>query len=175
VKWILGTGKEIVINATQLKARIEYIRQVTKADVSDWKLIQVNGRQFLYCASNDVVDGVFITAHIGDVYMLSTLHQVYESRIIIANTCVWERLADKKLLYQLQRNNSNSDLYFAKQEISVDSMRIFRQTTTLLNVGLLGFQTSLSERELFMNRRRGFEEALKHSFEHVSPILLTGE
>ena len=175
MKWILGAGKEIVVDANQLKARSEYIRQITEADVSDWQPIQVNKRQFLCCVSNDEVDGVFITAHIGDVYMLSTLHQVCKSRVIIANTCIWERLADKKLLYCLQQNNPNSDLYFAKQEISIDSMRVFRQTTTLDNVGQFGFQTSLSERELFINRRRGFEEALKQSFERVSPILLLGE
>lgn len=175
MKWVLGTGKEIAVNVTQLKARIEYIRQITEADVSDWKLVQVNDRQFLYCTSDDIIDGVFITAHIQDVYILSTLDLIYENRIIIANTCIWNKFADKKLLYQLQRNNQNFDLYFAKQELLIDPMQIFRQTTTLLNVGQFGFQTSLSERELFINRRKGFEEALKQSFKRVSPIFFTGE
>ena len=175
MKWILGANKEIVVDENQLKARSEYIRQVTEADVTDWQSVQVNKRRFLCCVSNDMVDGVLITAHIGDVYMLSTLHHVYESRMIIANTCIWERLADKRLLYCLQQYNPNSDLFFAKQEIFIDPKRLFRQTTTLHNVGQFGFQTSLSERELFINRRKGFEEALKQSFERVSPILMVGE
>ena len=174
MKWILGAGEDIVVDENQLKARTKYIRQVTESDVSNWRRIQMNGRQFLYCASNDIVDGVFITAHINDVFMLSTLRQVCESKIIIANTCIWERLADKRLLYRLRQINPNSDLYFAKQEIYFDSMQLFRQTTTLLDVGQFKFQSSLSERELFMYRRKGFEEAIKQSFEQVSPILLSG-
>jgi len=170
VKWILGAGKEIVVDVSQLEARTKYIRSVTGTDVSNWQSIQLKDRQFLYCISNDVVDGVFITAHINDVYMLSTMHQVYENRIIIANTCIWEKFADKKLLCQFYRNNPNLELFFAKQDLSIDPMHIFRQTTTLLNIGRFGFQSSLSERELFMNRRKGFEEALRQSFERVSPI-----
>jgi len=171
----LGAGKEIVVDVDQLKARTDYIRSVTGTDVSNWQSIQANGRQFLYCISNDIVDGVFITAHIDDVYMLSTIHQVYENRIIIANTCIWGKLADRNLLYQLKRNNPNLELFFAKQELSIDPRQNLRQTTTLLNIGRFGFQSSLSERELFMNRKKGFEDALRQSFVRVSPILLTGE
>ena len=175
MKWILGAGKEIIVDENQLKARTIYIRNITRTDVSNWQSIQVNNRQFLYCVSNDVVDGVFITAHINDICILSTLRQVYESRIIIANSCIWKKLTHKKLLHQLYRSNPNIELYFARQELFIDPTHILRQTTTLLNVGQFGFQTSLSERELFRNRRKGFEDALKHCFERVSPILLTGE
>jgi hypothetical protein len=178
VRWILGSGKDIAVDENQINARTEYIRRVTGADVSKWRPIQVDGRidaRFLYCTSNDIVDGTFITTHINDVYKLFALRQVCESKIVIANTCIWKRLAHKELLYQLRRINPNSELFFAKQELSIDIMRNFRQTTTILNVGQFGFQTSLSERELFINRRKGFENALRQSFERVSPILLVGE
>lgn len=175
MEWILGAGEEIVVNVNQLKARSKYIHRVTNADVSDWKHFQMNDRQFLCCTSNDVVDGIFITAHIDDVIMLSALHYVFIKRITIANTCIWERSWDRKLLYKIWENNPNSDLYFSKQNISVDQMHILRPTTELLYAGKFGFQTSLSERELFMNREKGFEEALKLSFERVSPILMPGE
>ena len=178
MKWILGTGKEIILDVSQLEARTEYIRRVTASDVSSWQPIQVDGKivpQFICCVSNDDVDGIFITAHINDVHSLFGLRQVCESSIVVANTCIWKNLAHKELLYQLRRNNPNSELYFAKQELSVDAMRYFRQTTTLLNVGLFGFQTSLSERELFINRHQGFVKAIHLSFERVSPILLLGE
>lgn len=178
MRWILRSGKGIVVDINQLNARSEYIRRVTGTDVSGWRPIQVDGKtdiRFLCCVSSDDVDGTFITAHIDDVYNLFTLSQICESKIVIANTCIWERLAHKKLLYQLRKNNPKSELYFAKQELSIDAMQTFRQSTTLLNVGQFGFQTSLSERELFMNRQNGFEEALKQSFQRVSPILLIGE
>jgi hypothetical protein len=107
--------------------------------------------------------------------MLTQLPQIYQSRIIIANTCIWEKSGHKWLLHQLYQNNPNIELYFSKQKFSMEIGRIFRQTTTLLDVGRFGFQTSMSERELFMNRHKGFEEALRQSFERVSPILLAGE
>ena len=178
MRWILGAGEDIIVNTSQLGARTEYIHRVTEADVSNWQLIQVNGRidpRFLCCASSDVVDGIFITAHIEDVYALFDLRQVCESKLVVANTCIWERLAHKDLLYRLRRNDPDSELYFAKQELSVDARRNFRQSTTILNVGQFGFQTSLSERELFINRKMGFEKAILQSFERVSPILLIGE
>lgn len=178
MRWILGNSEDIVVDMSQINARTKYIRLVTGTDVSDWRPIQVNGKidiRFLCCVSNDAVDGTFITAHIGDVYNLLTLRQICESKLIIANTCIWKRLAHKELLYRLRRSNPNSELYFAKQELSIDALQNFRQSTTLLNVGQFGFQTSLSERELFINRRKGFQEALRQSFERVSPILLIGE
>jgi len=172
VRWILGSGKDIAVDSNQIKARTEYIRRVTGAEVSNWQPIQVIDNHFYCCASNDTVDGVFITAHIGDVYKLCTMRQVCNSKVIIANTCIWKRLAHKELLNRLRRSNPNVELYFAKQELSIDAMHNFRQSTTLLNVGQFGFQTSLSERELFTSRRKGFDEALRESFERVSPILL---
>jgi len=178
VRWILGAGKDIAVDVDQLGARTVYIRRVTGADVTSWQYILIDGKvdiRFFSCASNDFVDGVFITAHINDFGFLFSLRQVCESNMIVANTCIWGRLAHKGLLYRLRQSNPDLQLYFAKQELSVDVMRNFRQSTTILNVGQFGFQTSLSERELFVNRRIGFEQAIVQSFERVSPILLLGE
>lgn len=44
MRWILGSGKDIVVDIDQLNARTEYIRRVTGTDVSDWRPIQVNGK-----------------------------------------------------------------------------------------------------------------------------------
>jgi hypothetical protein len=178
VIWILGSGKDIAVSTNQLQSRIEFIRCVTEAEVSAWQFIKINeivDIRFLFCVSKDGVNGVFITAHIGDVFHICKLKQVYESEIVIANTCIWEKSSHKKLLRQLRYINPKIELYFAKQELSIDAMRCFRQSSTLLNVGQFGFQTSLSERELFKNRRQGFAEALRESFTRVSPILLIGE
>lgn len=179
MEWILSASNEITVDVNELKARTNFIRQVTGAEVTDWKSFKVNGlqssRQFLRCSSNDVIKGVFITAHNDDVFLLSTLQYVYANNIIIANTCIWEKLADKRLLFMIRKNNMNAELYFSKQDMTLEHMNIFRQTTTLHKVGNFGFQTSLSERELFINRQKGFEEALKLSFERVSPILMTGD
>ncbi len=178
MKWILSAGEDIAVDTNQIQARTNYIRRVTGADVTDWQYIRINGavdKRYLCCASDDAVDGTFITAHIGDVINLCNLRQVCESKIIIANTCIWTKMVDKNLLRRMHSTNPNVELYFAIQELSIDATRTFRQSTTLLNVGEFGFQTSLSERKLFRNRNKGFEEALKESFKKVSPIIFLGE
>lgn len=178
MNWVLGSGKDIAVDAKQLHARNEYIRRVTGVGVTDWQCIRIDGvknNKLLCCTSDDVVDGIFITAHIQDVFQLCKLQQIRESKVIIANTCIWNKLADKELLWELRSTNPIIELYFAKQELSIDAERTLRQSTTLLNVGEFGFQTSSSERELFRNRRKGFAEALRESFNRVSPVLSIGE
>lgn len=177
MKWIVGSDKDIAVDKSQMLARSEYIRRVTASDVSDWSIIQVNGhkpKEFFYCISNDEVDGTFITAHISDVYQLCSLHEVYGGKLVIANTCILESMADKRLLFSMSRFNQDVELWFAKQELSIDSRRTFRQTTTIINIGQFDFQTSWSERELFKNRKKGLVEAIKKSFIRVSPIILLG-
>jgi hypothetical protein len=178
VRWIIGNDKDIAVDGIQVRARGDYIQRVTGAEVSAWHFIQVNGqvcKEFLCCTSNDGIDGTFITAHIGDVYKICSLREICIGKFVVANTCIWERMSHKKLLNSMMSFNRNIELWFAKQELSVDSSRIFRQSTTLNNIGRFGFQTSLSERELFMNRGKGLMEAIRVSFVRVSPVILLGD
>lgn len=178
MRWIIGTGKDIAVDSNQVRARGEYIHLVTGAEVSAWDFIQVDGqvcKEYLCCNSNDGIDGTFITAHIGDVYKLCSLREIYIGKFVVANTCIWERMSHKKLLSNMMSFNRGIELWFAKQELSVDSNRIFRQSTTLNNIGRFGFQTSLSERKLFTNRCKGLMEAIRVSFVRVSPFILLGD
>lgn len=178
MRWIISFSKDIAVDENQLHARSIYIRRVTDAKVSAWNFIQVNGqvsRKFLCCTSEDEVDGTFITAHIDDVYKLCSLRDVYGGKLIIANTCIWENLSHKNLLLNMMRFNREIELWFAKQELSIDNSLILRQSTTLNNVGQFGFQTSLSERKLFTNRGKGLMEAIRVSFVRVSPVILLGD
>ena len=178
MRWIIGTGKDIAVDNSQVQARREYIQRVTGAKVSTWSFIQVNGqvyREFLCCTSSDNIDGTFITAHIKDVYNLCSLREICTGQFVVANTCIWERMSHKKLLSSMMSFNRNIELWFAKQELSVDGNKIFRQSTTLNNIGRFGFQTSLSERELFTNRKKGLMEAIQMSFVRVSPVILLGD
>lgn len=171
MRWIIS--KDIAVDGNQLNARSNYIRQVTGAKVSSWKFIQSRG--FLHCTSDDEIDGTFITAHIDEVCKLCSLAEVYGGKLVIANTCIWARLSHKKLLLNMMRFNRDVELWFAKQELSIDSSGIFRQSTTLNNVGQFDFPTSRSERALFRYRGRGIMEAIRESFIRVSPIILSGE
>ncbi len=176
MRWIISYSKDIAVDSSQVKARRDYIQCLTGTEVTDWSSIRVNGqvcKEYLYCLSNDEIDGTFITAHIDDVHKLCSLKEIYSGKFVVANTCIWKKFSDKELLNNMRRINRDIELWFAKQELSVDGNRNLRQTTTLNNYGRFGFQTSLSERELFMNRGKGLINAIQISFVRVSPIILS--
>ncbi len=178
MRWIIGNGNDIAVDSNQVRARGDYIQCVTGAEVSAWSFIWVNEqlcKEYLCCTSNDEIDGTFITAHIDDVYKLCSLREICIGKFVVANTCIWERMAHKKLLNNMRLFNQDIELWFAKQELSVDDNRILRQSTTVNNIGRFGFKTSLSERELFRNRGKGLMEAIRVSFVRVSPIILLGD
>jgi len=175
VVWIIDGGKAIAVDSNQVRARRRYIEQVTGSQVSNWLPVMLSGgrrSKYIYCISNDGIDGVFITAHVDDVFSLCSLDDVYKADFVVANTCIWERMADKELLYRMRKENRNIELWYAKQDLSVEGFNIVRQSTTINNIGQFGFQTSLSERELFKHRKKGFMNAIELSFEHVSTIII---
>lgn len=178
MRWIVSAGVDIAVNPAQLQARKEYIEEVTGSLVSTWLPMRINNqlsKEFVCCVSNDGIDGTFITAHIGQVYRLCELREITEGEFVVANTCIWEHLAHKTLLRNLMRRNKDIQLWFAKQELSLDSYGTFRQSTTLSNIGQFGFQTSFSERELYRHRKEGLFCAIQKSFDLVSPFILPGE
>ena len=174
MRWIVGADKDVAVDERQMLARREYIHNVTSADVSAWYRVQVSNRIFVYCDSDDKVNGIFITAHNLDVYALCQRPEVYRSEFVVANTCLVEKSAQKALLFQMMRFNRNAKLWFAEQELSVTN-RLFWQSTTLNNIGQFGFQTSISERKLFRKRNKGLEQAIRESFVWVSPIICAGD
>lgn len=110
MRWIVSAGADIVVNTAQLEARRTFIAEVTTAAVSPWSPLQVPHAptlRFLYCNSADGVDGTFITAHIYEVYELCALPQIAGGAFVVANTCIWERMAHKKILAQLLLQNRN--------------------------------------------------------------------
>jgi len=178
VKWIVSADRTIVADKVQLDARKSYIEEVTFASVSEWssfRIGKVDLLRFYYCSSEDEVDGTFITAHCNQVQALCTLPEIAKGQFVVANTCVWERLSQKKDLAQLMLYNRNIRLWFAHQELSLDSHRTFRHSTTLIDIGKFGFPTSLSERELYWYRKEGILQAIEKSFQSVSPIILPYE
>ena len=175
MRWIIGYCKDIAVDNNHLAARRNFIKLVTGTDVSDWAYMRANGqvlKKFLFCTSYDDVDGVFITAHINDFPFLCSLREVHKSKLVIANTCIAGKMMDKILLYNMVSHNQKIELFIAKQELSIDNSQIFWKTNTINNIGEFGFKTSLSERDLFKNRSKGFLTAIEESFEHVSRLLL---
>lgn len=67
--WIVGTiydADTIFGGAEMMKSRHQYIEDVTKSKVSDWKMLIYNGKiqPYMYCVSDDNVNGVIFTGHI---------------------------------------------------------------------------------------------------------------
>lgn len=177
MRWIVSSGKDIYVDSSQLQARLNYIRQVTNAEVTEWKILQIKGtnKKFLYCISDDGLNGTFITAHIGEVRLICSLYEVARGDFVIANSCIWEKSLDKQILQNMMEVNRSVELWFAKQEVSVEDGHMLRQCTTLNNLGQFGFHTSLSERQLFTKRRNGFMAAVRESYIKVSPVGLLGD
>ena len=170
MRWIVG--EDLVTEESHLQARRIFIQRISGAETTDWKLIYTGGLfpiQFFSCRSNDKVNGVFITAHTGDVRLLCSFPEIYRRHIIVINSCIWEENSSTHLLHKMMRFNQNVELWFSKQEPWLDSDCNRRQTTTLDDVGLFGFSSSLSERKLFKHRKEGLVEAIKESFVRVSP------
>lgn len=174
MKWIIGAGRDIIQNEGQLISRSKYIQKVTKAEVTPWKYIQIKGvpQGFYVCMSKEEIDGSFITAHIGDIILLSSINCVADSEFVVANTCIWTPLADKEVLGRLRLINPHIQLWFAKQELSIEGGCQLRQTNLISDVGNFGFPTSRSERVLFAKRKKEFKDALSEAFELISPVLL---
>lgn len=175
MKWIVGAGKDIIQSVEQLLARSRYITKITGVDVTHWRSLEIkdSNRKYWMCTSLDERNGSFITAHINDTLLLSSTELVANSEFVVANTCIWDRLSDKRVLNNLMLVNPQVRLWFAKQELAVvGSEHQLRESNLLSMVGNFGFLTSKSERVLFANRNKGFEEALSIAFEPVSPVLL---
>ncbi len=177
MRWIVSTGKDIYVDNSQLQSRLNYIRQVTNAEVTAWKILRIKGtdKRFLYCISDDGLNGTFITAHIGEVRLICSLYEVASGDFVIANSCIWEKSLDKQILRDMMKVNRSVELWFAKQEVLVEGGSMLRQCTTLNNMGRFGFHTSLSERQLFIKRRNGFMAAVRDAYVKVSPVSLLGD
>lgn len=175
MRWIVSADKDISVSIEQLNARHRYIESVTGGEVTNWNIIPILQNKYFYCFSDDSINGTFITAHIGQVFDLCSNKEILQGDFVIVNTCIWEKSSEKKLLYKMMAVNRKIELWFAKQALSVENNYFLRQSTTLSETGQFGFQTSLSERKLFSNRKKGFMEAVKVSFQKISPVFLAGD
>lgn len=175
MQWIISSDPQVFIDASNMSARLQYIQSVTGSEVTDWAAARKSSilpKTFFYCISKDGLNGTFITAHIGEVLQICSLQEIATGDFVIANTCIWEKSLNKKILYHMMKTNRNIDLWFSKQSLSVEENYRLRQSTMLSKLGEFGFGTSLSERVLFSNRRKGFMKAVTLAFNKVSPVIL---
>lgn len=168
MKWVVTNGDGIILNDSELIARRQFIGEVAGVSPSKW-YPDYNIRSFC-CETTDNINGLFITGHVGEVAAICNLRSVLQFDFIVANTCIWEKDYEKRILSYLMKSRRNIKLWYAKQEVSLENDYIMRKTNELENMGNFGFPTSKSERMLFKNRKKGFMQALEVSFDIVSMI-----
>ncbi len=171
--WIVS--KEATKSADELPFRHEFIEDVTQVRVSPWQeracAVDCSLQrpvEFYQCMSPKGEYGLVITAHIKEIPSL--IHYVVtEKRAIIAiNSCVLQKEYLKGFLEQVKRKNRYSELYYAKQKwYEEDTVKAL--VNFVDDVGSFGFDTTQSERELFVCRNMGLTKAIKSAFDKVVP------
>lgn len=171
MQWILGPGAGIEVSPQQLEARRDFIKDVTSAEVSSWGPLSFKGvavpLPFLTCTSKDGISGVFITAHADGAYFLCE-QSIFEPKdVVIINSCLLVPHCREMILKILYKENPQVEVFFAEQETFYPGGPYVAKFVTISDLGEFGFQTSISERKLFRNRKRGLINAINASFDKV--------
>ena len=69
----------------------------------------------------------------------------------------------RKVIQLMKKQGHYVSLYYAHQKRTLTG-----QYVNLSYEGNFGFQTSVSERKLFRNRKKGLREAITLAFDHIS-------
>lgn len=170
--FLLSTDPDIMGTRENRMARLKFINDITGVVPTPWKCVRFHdgGTPFLLCNTVDNLNGIYITAHNYEVVEMCKTEYVSKVDFLAANTCIYRENLDTDILWFLKEKNKNIRLWYAKQEIELTSDHVFRNTNTLRNVGTFGFMTSKSDRLMFKNRKKGFEVALRLSFDKVSEL-----
>lgn len=169
--WVVS--KSICSSSEELDCRRQYIRDVTKAEVSCWSESNCEYKRFglkrtcafYVCQSKKGEYGMIITAHIHEIGAIFESIASRKRAIVVINSCEIEKTISSVFLSIVRQKNNSSELFYAYQE---------RESHGLLvnyadNLGTFGFSTTLSERMLFRQRYEGFIKAIRNSFQKVVP------
>lgn len=169
---MVSSDVEICGTSEEMFKRQLFIRKITGFEPSAWRSFCVSDmcKPFWWCKTTDGINGVYITAHNYDVFMLCGFKCIYNMEFVVANTCEFGQDTDTRLLETLRKHNAEAELWFAFQEVELVEDGVIRNTNTLSNCGTFGFLTSKSDRLIYRNRKKGFIDALRTSFYRVSGV-----
>lgn len=166
--FLISTSPDIIGSKDNRMARLKFINDITGVVPTHWKYDV--GKHFLICDTCDDVNGIYITAHNYEVAEICKRGIADNIDFLVANTCIYRENLDTDILWELRKWNNDIELWYAKQEVELTCDYVLRNTNTLREIGTFGFMTSKSDRLMFKNRKKGFEAALKLSFDKVSEI-----
>jgi hypothetical protein len=168
VIWVVS--KEICNTQQELECRLKYIKDVTGAQVSAWSYYECAIKRlgivpaklgFYKCQSYKGEYGVVITAHINEVSAIINSILDKKRAIVVINSCKLENGISKKILDLVIERNRQSEFFFAKQTKDENGHLV----NCVDNLGEFGFNTTLSERKLFRQRKNGLVKAIRASFD----------
>lgn len=167
--WIVS--KALVVSKEELNNRHQIIQEITQAKVSPWSEHYCKSARwphtpfgFYQCVSQKGEYGIVITAHM-NIEVQPILQQVLSTKkaFVVINSCEIRKSAKDECFRIVISKNSQSEMYFAKQEMSDSGYLI----NYMENAGMFGFQTTMSERELFQQRRLGLVKAIRIVYDKV--------
>lgn len=169
MNWIVSDKALSSVN--ELTNRTEFIQEIAQTKVTRWSEQSCKGSRllsspvkFYQCNSKKGEYGFFITAHINIEVQPILLHVLTKKKaFVVINSCAMSEATKAQCLSIVKSKNSGSELYFAKQTLDETG----RALNYYDNVGAFGFATTVSERELFQNRKLGLTKALRTVFEKV--------
>ncbi|OLR59736.1 hypothetical protein BHF70_09005 [Anaerostipes sp. 494a] len=170
--FLLSTNPDIIGTKENRMARLKFINDITGVVPTPWEYFKLcnEGKLFLICNTFDGLNGIYITAHNYEVVEICRTGFVSNVNFLVANTCVYRENLDTDILWLLRQQNKNIRLWYAKQDLELIYDHVLRNTNLLRDAGTFGFMTSKSDRLMFKNRKKGFETALKLSFDRVSGL-----
>ena len=167
--WIVSKA---LVTPEELPLRNQFIQEITGAKVSKW--VECNcpsNRRFTKaigyyrCTSDKGEFGVFITAHM-NLEIQPILQQVLfqKKSLVVINSCAMEKNSKLNCINIVKDKNPNSEIFYAKQELSASGLLM----NYIEDAGEFGFQSTMSERELFQQRRLGLVKAIRTVYEKVA-------
>ena len=84
--------------------------------------------------------------------------------LVIINSCAMEEKSKLDCINIIKGKNPNSEIFYAKQELSASGCLM----NYIEDAGEFGFRSTMSERELFQQRRLGLVKAIRTVYEKVA-------
>ena len=170
--WIVS--KSVIASDYELQNRRQYIKDIAQTEVSRWAASTCKTRrdsrspiEFYQCISKKGEYGIIITAHVSEVSCILDDVLTQRKALVAVNSCSLDRRPLAEIQDVIKRKNVQSELYFAKQEITQGKMNLVG-LNYIDNVGAFGFGTTQSERELFQQRKMGLANAIRVAFYKVT-------
>ena len=161
-----------LVTPEELPLRHQFIQEITGGKVFKWVECNCPSNRrstkaigYYRCTSDKGEYGVFITAHM-NLEIQPILQQVLfqKKSLVVINSCAMEKNSRLNCINIVKDKNPNSEIFYAKQELSASGLLM----NYIEDAGEFGFQSTMSERELFQQRRLGLVKAIRTVYEKVA-------